>query len=252
MIVLLYFLLVGIFIGSFLNVIIDRIPRDEGIMLGRSHCDFCNHVLAWYDLVPFFSFLILRGRCRYCHAFIGWKYPLIEATTGIVFVSTAYSVGLAAFPLLLVMLVIMSCLLVVFFIDMFSGIIPDMVLVVLLLSGLAKGLMTSQPLVFMLLAGLASSAFFLLLFLLTRGRGMGLGDVKYAFVMGILLGMPFLVMGLYIAFLTAAGIALILVIARRKSFAGTIAFGPFLVLGTVANLFWGHYIWTIFQRILGI
>lgn len=252
MCILFFLFLIGVFFGSFLNVVIDRLPRGETIFVGRSHCEYCHHPLAWYDLVPLFSFLFLFGKCRYCHTDIGWKYPLIELTTGIGFVCTYMLLQYASFPLIFTTLVLVSCCIVVFYTDFFYGIIPDSILCIFFLFGLLRAQILSENIPFFLLSGIGVGLFFLLLFLLTRGRGIGFGDVKYAFVMGFLLGFPYSIPALYISFLTGASVALILVMTHKKAFTQTIALGPFLVLGTVINIFFSTQVWTIFQKILGI
>lgn len=248
----LFIFLIGLFIGSFLNVVVDRIPRGESIIVGRSHCDFCKHTLSWYDLIPLFSFLFLRGKCRYCHTFIGWKYPVIELTTGVMFALTFIVFFQSSVLLLLTMLGILSILITIFYTDLFSGIIPDILILCLSVFACFHIFLLSQQFISFLLAGFAAGLFFLCIFLLTKGHGIGFGDVKYALVMGLLVGFPFLITSLYIAFLTGAGVALILVIARKKAFKSSIAFGPFLVIGTFANLLWGASLWSIFLHILGL
>lgn len=244
--------LIGIIFGSFLNVVIDRIPRRETILIGRSHCEYCSHPLSWYDLFPLFSFLFLRGKCRYCHKFIGWKYPIIEITSGLVFTLLPFFIPITQTFLFLITLAILLNLVVIFYTDLFSGIIPDIILIILFALTIIRIILFHINLPNSLLSCILAGLFFLLLFAGTKGRGMGFGDVKYAFIMGLLLGFPAIILGLYAAFLTGAAIALILVIARRKSFASAIPFGPFLVLGTVAAFLWGSYLWVIFLHLLNL
>lgn len=245
------FFIFGIIFGSFFNVVINRLPRGESIIKGRSHCEYCKHTLSWYDLIPLFSFLWLKGKCRYCHRFIGIEYPVIELTTGIAFVVVGAAFYLQ--PVLLVcMLAIVSLLLIIFYTDLFSGIIPDSLVILLSVLAILRIVLLSLPLIPFLLTSVGAGLFFLGIFLLTKGRGIGFGDVKYACAMGLLVGFPYIITGLYIAFLTGAAVALILVIARKKAFKSSIAFGPFLVVGTLANIFWGTQLWTIFLKILGV
>lgn len=239
--------LLGICIGSFLNVLIDRLPRKETILRGRSHCDSCKKVLSWKDLIPVFSFLFLRGKCRGCKSSIGLRTPLVELLTGFLFVITLYTLAFQTITILSIItllfyLFIISVLLVIFFCDIYYGIIPNAVLYPAFFVTVIFTLIT-KPHLFLsyLLCSLAAGGFFFLLFLITRGRGMGFGDVKYAFFLGFLLGFPQVIVALYIAFLTGAIIASILVLWRKKKFVGgTIPFGPFLVLGTIASLYGGN------------
>jgi leader peptidase (prepilin peptidase) / N-methyltransferase len=261
--------LLGSFIGSFLNVLADRLPRNESVVKGRSHCEKCKKELAWYDLIPLLSFIFLKGKCRYCHTRLSAYYPIVEFITGVMFVITAifvfsgfkFSIFNSQFPInsqllnfqllisLIYYLFIVSCLVVVFFTDLKYGIIPDKILFpATIISFLYLILNTKYLILPYLFSALGACLFFLLLFLITRGKGMGFGDVKFAFLMGLILGFPNIVISLYIAFLTGAIIGIILIVWRKKRMFGTaIPFGPFLVLGTFLALFWGN---VIFQKVM--
>lgn len=244
----------GIFIGSFLNVLVDRIPRNEGFLTGRSYCESCKKPLQWLDLLPIISFVALKGKCRYCHSPIGFWYPLVEVSTGVMFVATFFFVTQTSstYHVSSIMygiqsayfLFVISSLIVIFFTDLKYGIIPDKILYPLTFVSFLYVLLTTQYMILPhLLSGVGAMFFFLVLFLGTKGRGMGFGDVKYAFFMGLLLGFPNIIVGLYIAFLTGAILASILVVWGKKKFrGGTIPFGPFLVLGTTIALFFGKNI----------
>jgi len=264
----------GCVIGSFLNVVIDRLPSGHSIVYPPSHCPHCRHRLAIWDLIPLFSFFYLRGRCRYCNKKISLYYPLIEVATGALFVITTF-IGIhqpvgsfiyfPEFIYLIYLLFIVSSLIIIFFIDLKYGIIPFKIIMASLAvitiwylfvnfecvmsNGIASSFllaMTSDceaPILNYFLSGMGVFAGFLLLFLFTRGRGIGFGDVVFGFFMGYVLGFPKIVLGVYISFLTGAFISLILIMARKKKFkGGVIPFGPFLVSGTVISLFWGEII----------
>jgi leader peptidase (prepilin peptidase) / N-methyltransferase len=251
----------GTIIGSFLGVVIDRLPRGKTIVKGRSHCDHCRHTLSALDLVPLVSFLALRGKCRYCHSSIGWNTFFIECITGLLFVITFLFAqpsfedrmfSFAFFTSLLYYLYIASSMIAIFFIDLEHGIIPNKIVypaVVVSLVYLAVFHTTSLPQY--LFSSLAAFAFFFLLYVFTRKKGMGLGDVKFALLMGLVLGFPGIVIALYIAFLTGAFIACMLVLWGKKKFGGgTVPFGPFLVLGTLISLFAGGIIWIKIMQVL--
>lgn len=230
----------GTFIGSFLGVIIYRLPRNESIIRGRSHCDHCKKSLTPFDLIPVFSFLFLKGRCRYCKTKLSWFYPLVEIVTGTLFVLAALYVGSITVELFYYFFII-SSLIVLFFIDLKHGILPFSVIVSATVVAFVYLLLNTPYMILNnLLAGLGAFLFFLLLFLGTRGRGMGFGDVIFVFFMGLFLGFPNIVVGLYIAFISGAVVSLILVALKLKKLkGGIIPFGPFLVLGTLCALFWG-------------
>lgn len=246
----------GLFIGSFLNVLADRLPRGESVIKGRSHCEKCRKELVWFDLIPLFSFVFLKGICRYCRTRLSLYYPIIELTTGIMFVLAFFYAGFRIYDLgfmisLIYYLFIVSSLIVVFFADLRYGIIPDkIVFPTVLVSFLYLALNTKYLILPHLFSAVGAGLFFLLLFLITKGKGMGFGDVKFAFLMGLVLGFPNIIVSLYIAFLTGAVVGCILIVWKRKRLKGTsIPFGPFLVLGTFSAIFWGEF---IFQKITSV
>lgn len=251
---LLLIFLYGLVIGSFLNVVIDRIPREESLITKRSHCESCQHTLHWHDLIPVVSYVFLKGKCRYCHRAIGWQYPLIELLTGVLFASVYFFLfrqqllhGLSVKLLFTFFyeLFIVSSFIAIFFIDLKYGIIPDVIVYPAVFITFIYMLLL-QPALFAqnILVGICACTFFFFLFAITKGRGMGLGDVKLAFLLGFFLGYPQIIIALYTAFLTGAVIACILIVARKKKFRGsTIPFGPFLVLGAMISIFSGQWIW---------
>ncbi len=246
---LIFIFIFGIFIGSFLGVVIDRLPRGESIIKGRSHCDSCKKSLGAIDLIPILSFLFLQGKCRHCKARLSWFYPTVEIITGVLFVLTAlqsgiiYNLSSITYEIeFIYYLFIISTLVVIFFIDLKYGIIPfSLILPVTLITFLYLLFNTHYFPFSNLTAALGACAFFLLLFLVTRGRGMGFGDVVYAFFMGLLLGLPQIVAGLYLSFVSGAVVSLILIgLKKKKMKGGTVPFGPFLVFGTIVVLLWGE------------
>jgi leader peptidase (prepilin peptidase) / N-methyltransferase len=242
--------ILGLCVGSFLNVLVDRLPKEESIVKGRSHCEKCKKELAWFDLIPLVSFLSLQGKCRYCRTPLSLYYPVVEFATGVLFVTTlSLSGGFRIYDLRFMIslgyyLFITSSLIVVFFTDLKYGIIPDKVIVpAILISFLYLILNTNYLILPHLLSALGACLFFLILFLITKGKGMGFGDVKFAFLMGLVLGFPNIIVSLYIAFLTGAIVGCILIIWRKRKLKGaSIPFGPFLVLGTFIAISWGELI----------
>jgi leader peptidase (prepilin peptidase)/N-methyltransferase len=234
----------GISIGSFLNVLIDRLPNDESVVRGRSHCDHCKRTLEWYELIPLISYIIQGGKSRCCGRKLSIQYPLIELFTGIGFV-IIYQALLTSFTanwflILITNLTIFACLLVIFVADLKTYIIPDSMLVIAIIAATA-GLLLGQNTLSILpniYAAVGAGLFFLALYLGTRGRGMGFGDVKLAILLGLITGYPGIVINLYIAFLTGAFIGVILILYRQKSFKSQLPFGPFLIAGTLATVLW--------------
>lgn len=242
----------GSALGSFLGVLVDRLPRGEQVLSGRSKCDRCHRVLSASDLVPIFSYIALSGKCRYCHVKIPMHVFLTEVVCGIMAASLFIYLTFSGIPILqlLFLLVILFSLLGIFIADLLSGIIPDEFIAAIVVFSLFL-LLISDPgsLVQNFITGLVTLLLFLGLFLITRGRGMGFGDVKFAFAMGFFLGFPNIIVGLYFAFLTAAAISIILILVGRKKLRGdTIVFGPFLATGTIFAYFFGTQIIKLFIR----
>lgn len=243
--VLVLFIL-GSAIGSFLNVLIDRLSTGRNILNDRSICENCKHKLAAKDLIPLVSFIILKGRCRYCKAKIPTRLPIVEALTGIVFVSLyVYTAQLfAPIHYFIFLLIIISCFIVIIFADLVYGLIPDLIVGTLTIASIVYHLsFNSNNFYQYILSAFISFLFFLLIFVVTSARGMGFGDVKLSFSLGMLLGFPMIIVALYVAFLTGAMVSLILILWRKKRFKGdTIPFGPFMIWGAVVGLFWGEKI----------
>ena len=268
MIFIFYLLLfiLGTAVGSFLGVVVDRLSSHESIWKGRSHCDHCRHNLGVMDLIPILSFFLLGRKCRYCHKKLSWFYLLIEACTGAVYIAAGYVVFgsygflLSQLPYQLMTLyyfLLTGALIAIFFTDLRYGIIPFKAVIfalcVTLLWDLSGLQLPGMPINFVniLLSAIGAGGFFFLLFAVTRGRGMGFGDVVYAFLMGFTLGFPRVLLGLYIAFVTGAVIALLLVAMKKKKLrGGTIPFGPFLVFGTIVSLLWGNILIVYLLRFL--
>lgn len=256
--------ILGLFVGSFLNVLVDRLPKGESVVRGRSHCEKCKKTLAWYDLIPLLSFLQLKGQCRYCRTPLSVYYPVIELVTGAIFVITFIFVSQESIMYqvlsikyiweLFYYLFIVSSFIVIFFADLKYGIIPDKIIFpAILVSFLYLILNTQYSILPHLLSAIGACLFFLALFLVTKGRGMGFGDVKFAFLMGLILGFPNIIVGLYVAFLTGAMLGCILIVWRKKRLHGTtIPFGPFLVIGTLAAIFFGENFLTVLKVVLDL
>ncbi|MBI5123610.1 prepilin peptidase [Candidatus Roizmanbacteria bacterium] len=249
---LLFLFVLGICIGSFLGVVIDRLPREESIWRGRSYCEYCKKKLTFIDLVPLFSFIFSRGKCRYCHKKLSWYYPIIEATAGILFVFVGFNINIFHPVEFVYYLFIVSALISIFFIDLKYGIIPLPIVLSALLAALIFVILNNQSLIIgNFLSAIGAFSFFLALFFITRRKGIGFGDVIYVFLMGFLLGFPGIILGLYIAFLSGAIVSLILIAVKKKKFKGsTVPFGPFLVFGTLVGLFFGQSIITMALRYL--
>ncbi|GAB6156875.1 A24 family peptidase [Desulfotomaculum varum] len=226
----LWFIL-GLITGSFLNVCIVRVPLGQSVVTSPSHCFSCGTRLRPRDLIPLASFIILRGKCRYCGAGIAWHYPVVELTGGLLFTAVMYYWGLSWQAA--AMLVFFSLLLVVAVIDLQHQIIPDGILLAGALLGIPFLYLQGPALLKDGMAGLLAAGILMLAIALLARGGMGGGDIKLAAVMGLFLGLKQVAVALLIAFLLGGTTGLILLATGRKGRKDPIPFGPFLALGSL-------------------
>jgi prepilin signal peptidase PulO-like enzyme (type II secretory pathway) len=254
----LFIFFIGAVVGSFVNVVIERTIAGEDWVKTRSRCDGCKKAIAWYDNIPLISFLLLSGKCRRCKRSISIQHPVVEGLTGLLFVWW-YVMGFAFFQLTqepltviqpLFWLAVGVLLLIVVIVDAKYMIIPDYAVVGLGLLALLYrvyltyvGVMRLEDLWTAIISGVGAAAFFFFLWAGTKGRGMGFGDVKYALVMGWLVGWPRIMVGVLLAFIAGAVVGVLLLVLGRKKMKQAIPFGPFLVLGTVLALIFGGNLW---------
>jgi leader peptidase (prepilin peptidase) / N-methyltransferase len=258
---LLYFVLfvLGACVGSFLNVLIDRIPIGKSVLFSRSACEKCLKQIFIFDLIPLLSYIILRGRCRYCRVKIPARLFLVELIVAVLF-PLAFIFAFINIFQYAVLLIILLIILGISVADIDKGIIPDKLLILLGVFSLlhvifqiqnTSAVQVTNLLGTHLLAGVTAFLFLLLIFMVTRGRGIGFGDVKYAFFIGFLLNFKGIIIVFYAAFLTGAVISIILVLAGKKKLKGeSIAFGPFLSLGVVLALLFEKQILEILGKFL--
>lgn len=231
-----FFALYGIVIGSFLNVLILRLPLKESITLKRSHCMTCGHTLSWYELIPLFSYLFLGGKCRHCKAHISVQYPIVEATNGILYVIFFLAKGITVETFLYCLAA--SALLALSVIDWRTQEIPLGFILFILTLGLVR-LFTDLENWSQYVIGLfAVSVFLLLIDLVTKGRGIGHGDIKLMAATGLLLGWKLII----IAFIMACIIGTVVHLIRMavKKVGRKLAFGPYLSMGICIAMIWGE------------
>ena len=249
----------GAVVGSFLNVVILRLNTGQSIISGRSKCFTCAKKLKWYELLPIVSFVFFRGKCSACKAKISWQYPIIEIITGLLFLlifNFQFSIfNEFSFYFLLstfYFLIVFSVLIIIAIYDYHHQIIPN--LFVWIFNGLAfLSLFNSFRISDFgfrilnwnnLLAGFILFAFFALLWGMSKGRWMGFGDAKLALGIGWFLGITEGVAAITLAFWIGAivGVSLIYLNKNKYGMKSSIAFGPFMILGTAISFFWGEKI----------
>ena len=250
----------GVTIGSFVNVIVGRLPKGQNPWRGRSHCPKCRHALSAADLVPLLSFIGLRGQCRYCRARISSAYFWGELFMGLAWLITGLGAIMAGYDSahLVVSLLIVSLLVLLFLYDLRTQLLPDifvgpLVILSVIWALIWPGVYSNSfalPLTFFTLdsnlisglaAALAAAGFLGLLWLVTRGRGMGLGDVKLALALGFLSGWPMIVDTLLGAFISGAIVGIILLSRGTKTLKSRLAFGPFLIGAQLIIWWWQLY-----------
>ena len=253
----------GFIIGSFLNVVIARIGTNKSPFSGRSQCPHCSHQLGALDLIPVLSFVALRCRCRYCNKKISWQYPLVEILTAFIFAVVIFSrleSGAQAFDVLaLVCLLVVFCVLIVIFVyDLLHYLILDTTLAVLggavvafhAFSFLAQGSVDVHDIGALVGAGLVPCLIFFGFFFISQGKWMGFGDVKFVFIMGLLLGFPNIIVALFIAFISGAIIGVVLIGLGDKRMKDKVPFAPFLIAGLCVAFLLGEHIVDWYQDLI--
>ncbi len=226
----------GIVIGSFLNVCIYRIPKKENIVKIRSHCMACGYQLKWYDLIPLFSYIRLGGKCRKCKAKLSVQYPLIEAVNGILYVAVFYVNGVSVESLLYCLLT--SALLALSIIDFRTYEIPFGINLFILALGLIRVCLNYGNWLEYGIGFLAVSAFLYLLYVISKGRAIGGGDIKLMAACGLFLGFKLIILAFLLGCILGSVIHLIRMKATKADH--VLAMGPYLSMGVWIALLWGE------------
>jgi leader peptidase (prepilin peptidase)/N-methyltransferase len=249
--IILFLFVTGLVMGSFYNVVIFRVPAEKSIVKPRSSCGNCGTVLKPVDLIPVFSYIFLKGKCRYCKAKISAQYPLVELLTGALFVILYLKFGFT--PELFFSIYLMSVLLIVFFIDLKHQIIPNGLVLTGLIGGalffalrfwykdaILDGAAWYSP----LLGMVATSGILLLIALLGmliyKTDAMGMGDVKIFLPIGLFLGLKLGIMALILSVFIGGLTGLFLILTKLKDRKSQIPFGPFIVAGSFLSLMFGN------------
>lgn len=258
--------LLGLIVGSFLNVVVWRTVTGDSFVGGRSKCTSCGHPLGWRDLVPIVSYILLRGRCRYCKEPIPSRYPAVECATAVLFaLGVAHGISVGEAAIIVRDIVFLSFLIVLFVIDLFWMVIPDRISIVAWFAAFALQMVIyresffcgGNPLlcigghtwVIFLFASAVGGGFFYLQYVLSKKTWVGGGDIRLGAVMGMMLGWPQVLIGLFIAYLLGSAVAVPLLILGKKGMKSAVPFGPFLVTSTVLMLLYGTPIMSWFSQL---
>jgi prepilin signal peptidase PulO-like enzyme (type II secretory pathway) len=251
--------IIGLCIGSFLNALIYRLETSKKICFGRSICIYCKKTLSWKELFPLLSFIIQKGKCKDCKKKISWQYPLVELVTGFLFLYSFFYVfsfqllydnWLLAISNLLIYWFIIAVLIVVFVYDLKHKLILDKVMIPGIIIVFVLQLFLGVLLLNLLLAGLIGGGFFLIQFLLSKGKWIGGGDIRLGVFMGFVLSWPNILVGLFIAYFIGAFASVILILSKKKGLKSQVPFGPFLAVGTLVSMFLGSQLVEWYLRLL--
>lgn len=238
--------LMGLLIGSFLNVVIYRLPLNMNIAMPPSHCPICNNRLKWYHNIPVISWLFLKGKCAFCGALIPVRYTLVELLNALLWLFCYLLYGYNAFTI--VAMLFSSVLICIFFIDLEHTIIPDSLNICILLLGIIVCIFCGNALgvvyweriiscVGMLILGLG---IFNLFKLITKRDALGGGDIKFLAAIGLLLGWKLSLLTLFLSALLGCAVTLLNGLFHKQQINSPIPFGPFLSICAIFSMFFGN------------
>jgi prepilin signal peptidase PulO-like enzyme (type II secretory pathway) len=253
-----FIFLFGLIIGSFLNCLIWRLHKGEG-MWNRSYCPKCRQQIAWYDNIPVLSFILLAGKCRHCGKSISWQYPIVEFMMGVLFVmafflnyeSRIMNQGLTElyiiFDLKFIIQLfrdwfIIAVMTVIFIYDLRWYLILDKVTLpacaIVFILNILLGISWQN----LLISGIIGGSFFLIQFLISSGKWIGGGDIRLGLLMGLTLGWPNIMAAILLSYFLGSIIGVFLISTGRKKWGSKVPLGIFLSVGTIIVLFWGEKI----------
>ena len=242
--------LLGITIGSFLNVLIYRIPRKLDFVKGRSFCPRCENQLKALDLMPVLSFLLLKGKCRYCGEKISVRYPLVELLGGLGAIASAAVFGLTI-KATLVFLVI-AILIVITFIDIDFQEIPDGCNLAIFIIGVIMFFVDSDISMWSMIMGFFIVSVPMLLITMVIDGAFGGGDIKLCAACGVLLGAPGVILGSFVGIILGGIFGVYLLLSKKKELKEHFAFGPFLSIGMIVSMFFETEIINWYLGLFGI
>lgn len=249
---------IGLSTGSFFNAFVYRFETEKNPFIGRSKCPSCNHTLSWRDLIPVFSFCVLRGRCRYCSAPISWKYPVVEVATALAFVApivfiTNYELRITNYNLI-TYYIFAILLMLIFSYDLWYMLIPDRIsipaiVIALFVQLFAHGFSLSSVLLYFISAVVAAG-FFGAQFIISKGRWIGGGDMRLGFLIGLMIGWPMTVFSIAFGYILGSAITLPLVLFKKQGLKSQVPFGVFLTSSALITILFGERILEWYVRLL--
>ena len=231
----------GLVVGSFINVVVWRLPREQSIIYPSSHCPKCKNPIAWYDNIPIISFLLLKGRCRHCGERISLRYPVIELISGFLSIICWWCFGMSVW--FFVYYAFLCALFIASVIDLEHRLIPDEISISGAVIGVGLAFIPNSkitPLNAIIGAGAGFLVIFLvaeLYYIFTKREGMGLGDAKLLAMIGAFLGWRSLWLVIFLGSLLGIIFGLVAILMKGEGRFYKIPFGPFLALGTFVSLY---------------
>lgn len=233
--------ILGLCFGSFINMLVYRTAERCDIHKKRSFCDHCGKQLNWWNNIPIFSFLFQKGKSQCCGKKLDYSYPIVELVTGLLFVMVGRPQGSPLHLIVGLAVVVLVVYSAVY--DAKTMYLPDWSTWALIALAIINIRYISN-----VYAAIGASGFLFLLYKITKGKGMGLGDVYLAVFMGLFLGWPKIMVAFYVAFIVGAIFGIILLILKKKKFKSEVPFGPFLLLGTMISWYFGNFVINLVYR----
>ena len=245
---ILFVLLIGLVIGSFLNVCIYRIPKEQSIAYPSSHCMTCGYELKWRDLIPVISYIFIKGKCRNCKEKISIRYPAVEIINGIIYLILFLKFGITI--KFIGYCILTSILIVIGMIDYDTKFVYRSTTIFGIVAGLTfiliNWFVNRNGVIDGLIGGLIGCVVIGLIVILTKG--MGEGDIEIATICGLFLGIKGICVSLFLSFIIGGIVASIIIIFKIKDRKSEMAFGPFLAIGAIITMLWGPKILDMYMK----
>ncbi len=250
--ILIFIFLFGAIVGSFLNCVIYRLEIGKSFIGGRSFCPKCKKEIKARDLIPIVSFVLLRGKCRYCQSRISLQYPLVELLTAILFVIVFLSIS--NLSSLVFLLPIFALMILIFVYDLKHYLIPDNAILLVILLTLIWHIivMPIEQIIPFVFSAIGASLFFAIIYFVSKGEWIGFGDVKLALFMGLFLGFPNIFVALFLSFVIGSVVGVLAILLKKKKLKSELPFAPFLISGTILAFFYGSEILNWYLDLINI
>ena len=256
----------GLLGGSFINAWIYRMEKNESVIFGRSKCPHCGKKLGPLELIPIFSFLLQKGRCRGCQKDISWVYPVGEAATALLFLLIAWrhtegiaisycdisKVSLGIGVLFLRDAIFVVFLSTLFIFDLKHKLVPDQAVIPAIVVAFVWNMLGGMPLNSLLIGIAVGGGFFFLQYVISKGKWIGDGDIRIGLMMGAMLGWPGVLPAIFISYILGSVISVLLLLTKKASWKTAVPFGTFLTVGTLIILLWGNEILAWYNGLTGL